>query len=103
MGVRVFDQARRDLHDMTTTLLLHLRNGELRDVKEAREVDAYHSSVISRGVLSERLGDEYAGIVDDGIDAPVPIHTFGNCALGRLPVGDVTGDRQDVIIVGRPD
>jgi hypothetical protein len=43
---------------VATLLLLHLRDGELRDVKEAREVDAQHSRVISLGVSSERLGDD---------------------------------------------
>jgi NAD(P)-dependent dehydrogenase (short-subunit alcohol dehydrogenase family) len=60
MGVGVFDQARRDLHDMAAVC-----DGELRDVKEAREVDAQHSRVISLGILSERLGDEYAGVVNE--------------------------------------
>jgi len=40
----VFDQARRDLHDVAAMPLLHLCDGELRDVKEAREVDAQHSA-----------------------------------------------------------
>ena len=34
IGVRVSDQARRDLHDVATLPLLHLRDGELRDVKK---------------------------------------------------------------------
>src|SRR3984885_10802340 len=65
---RVFDQARRDLHDVAAMPLLHLGDGELCDVKEAREVDAHHSRVISLGILSERLGDEYASVVDERID-----------------------------------
>jgi hypothetical protein len=52
--------------------LLHLCDGELRDVKEAPEVDAQHSRVISFGILSERLGDEYASVVDECIDSPEP-------------------------------
>lgn len=39
-------------------------------MKEAREVDAQRSRVISLGILSERLGDEYASVVDERIDAP---------------------------------
>ena len=103
MGVRVFDQARRDLHDVATMPLLHLCDGKLRDVKEAREVDAQQSRVISFGILSERLGDEYASVVDERIDAPEPGQTLGNCTLGRLPVGNVAGHREDFGIVAWPD
>jgi hypothetical protein len=83
--------------------LLHLCDGELRDVKEAREVDAQHSRVISLGILSEWLGDEYASVVDECIDAPEPGQAFGNRTLGRLPVGNVAGHHQDLVIVGWPD
>src|ERR1700726_4210958 len=103
MGVRVLDKARRDLHDVAAMPLLHLCDGELRDVKEAREVDAQHSRVISLGILSERLGDEYASVVDERIDAPKPGQAFGNRTLGRLPVGNVAGHDQDLVIVGWPD
>src|SRR5712672_2088863 len=75
----------------------------LRDVKEACEVDAQHSRVISLGILSERLGDEYAGVVDERVDAPEPGQAFGNRTLGRLPVGNVAGQHQDLVIVGWPD
>jgi hypothetical protein len=103
MRIRVFDQARRDLHDVAATPLLHLCDGQLRDVKEAREIDAQHRSIISLGILSERLGDEYASIVDERIDAPEPGQAFGNRTLGRLPVGNVAGHHQDLVIVARPD
>ena len=55
-------------------LLLHLGDGELRDVKEAGDVDAEHRRVIGLGVLGERLGDENAGVVDQRVDAPEPGH-----------------------------
>src|SRR5258708_2107569 len=94
---------RSDLHDVAAVPLLHLCDGELRDVKEASEVDAQHSRVISLGILSERLGDEYASVVDERIDAPKPGQAFGNRTLGRLPVGNVAGHHQDLVIVGWPD
>jgi hypothetical protein len=72
-------------------------------VKEAREVDAQHSRVISLGISSERLGDEHASVVDERIDAPEPGHAFGDRTLGRLPVGNVAGHHQDLVIVGWPD
>jgi hypothetical protein len=103
VGVRVFDQARRDLHDVAAMPLFHLRDSELRDVKEPHKVDTQHSGVISLGILSERLGDEYAGVVDERIDAPEPGQAFGNHTLGRVPVGNVAGHHQDSVIVGRLD
>ena len=102
-GDRVVDQACRDLHHMAAALLLHLGNGELGDVKETGDVDAHHRRVVSLGVLGERLPDEDAGVVDERVDAPEPRHAFGNRALGCLSVGDVAGDRDDIVIVRRPD
>src|SRR5216684_1015807 len=58
---------------------------------------------IRLGILSERLGDEYASVVDERIDAPEPRQALGNRTLGRLPVGNVAGHHQDLVIVGRPD
>jgi hypothetical protein len=40
---------------MAAALLLHLGDGELRDVKEARDIDAQDRRVVCLGVLSEGL------------------------------------------------
>jgi hypothetical protein len=53
--------------------------------------------------LTEWLGDEDAGVVDERVDAPEPGHTFGNRTLGRLAIGDVAGHRKDFVIVRRRD
>src|SRR5215510_14215148 len=103
MRVRVFDQARRDLHDMAAVPPLHLCDGELCNVKEAREVDPEHSGIVGLGILSEGLGDEYAGVVDKRIYAPKPGQAFGDRTLGRFTVGNVAGHYQDLVIVGWPD
>ena len=95
------DQARRDLHDMAAALLLHLGDGELGDVKEARDIDAQDRRIVGLGVLSERFGDEDAGVVDERVDAPEPGHAFGDRTLGRLPIGDVAGDDHDVVVARR--
>jgi hypothetical protein len=55
---------------MTAALLLHLGDRELRDVKEAGDVDAQDRRVVGLGVLRERFGDEDAGVVDERVDAP---------------------------------
>jgi len=64
-GDRVVDQARRDLHDMAAALLLHLGDGELRNMKEAGDVDAQDRCVVGPGVLGEGLGDEDASVVGE--------------------------------------
>src|SRR4029077_1231785 len=48
-------------------------------------------------------GDEYAGVVDERIDAPEPGQALGDRTLGRLSLGDVAGHHQDLVIAGRPD
>src|SRR6266446_7633793 len=47
-GDGVVDEARCDLYDMAAALLLHLGDGELRHVKEARDIDALLTSVSMR-------------------------------------------------------
>ena len=84
------------LHDMTAALFFHLGHGELRDVKEAGDVDVQDRREVGLGILGKWLGDEDAGVVDERVDAPKPAETFGNRAFGRLPIGDVAGDDQDV-------
>src|SRR5271156_5065833 len=88
---------------MAAALLLHLGDGELRDVKEPGDVDAQDRHVVGLGVLGERFGDEDAGVVDERVDPPEPGHPFGDRTLGRLPIGDVAGNREDLIIVRRSD
>jgi molybdenum-dependent DNA-binding transcriptional regulator ModE len=97
------DEACRDLHDMAAALLLHLGDGQLRDAKEAGEVDAQDRRVIGLGILGKGLCNEDAGIVDQRVDAAEAGDAFGNRALGGLPVGDVAGHREDVLIARRLD
>src|SRR6516162_2564137 len=94
-------QARRDLHDMTATLFLHFSNHELRHVEEASEIDAQNGSVVGIRVLSERLGDENASVVDKRIDAAKPPHCLCNDTLGRSPLANVTAYCDDAIVCRR--
>src|SRR5580704_14226195 len=102
-GDRVIDQARRYPHEMAAALLLHLGDGELRDVKKPGDVDAQDRHVVGLDVLGERFGDEDAGVVDERVDPPEPGHPFKDRTLGRLPIGDIAGHREDLIIVRRSD
>jgi hypothetical protein len=74
-----------------------------RDVEEAGEVDADDGGEVGLGVAGEGPGDEESGIVDERVDAPEPRHAFGDRAFRRLPVRDVAGHRQNIVIVRRLD
>ena len=96
-------EARRDLDDVAAAALLHLGDRELRHMEESRQVDAEDRCVIGLAVLCERFRDEYASVVDKGVDAPEPDQAFGDRTLGRLSVGNVARHHQDLVIVGWPD
>src|SRR5882724_10796337 len=83
---------------MTSALFFHLGHGELRDVKEPGDVDIQDRREVGLGILGKWFGDEDASIVDERIDAPKPAETFRNRTFGRLPISDVAGDDQDVIV-----
>src|SRR6266404_5745446 len=93
------DEARGDLDDVAAAPLLHLGDGELRDVEEAGEVDADDGGEIGLGVAGEGPGDEVDGIVDERVDTPEPRHAFRDRAV-RLDQGPAdalrrTGDDGD--------
>ena len=88
---------------MAAALLLHLGDGELRDVEESGEVDAQDGGVVGLGVLGEGLGDEDAGVVDECVDAPESLYGFGDRTLRRLPFGNVAGDDENVGVARRFD
>ena len=47
----------------------HLGDGALGQPEEPGEVDPDDQGVVVGGVVGERLGDEHAGVVDQGVDA----------------------------------
>jgi hypothetical protein len=96
---RVGDETRGDLDDVAAALLLHLGDGELRDVEEPGEVDTQDGSVVGLGILGEGFGDEDAGVVDERVDTTEPAHAFGDCPLRRFPVGDVAGDGENIVVI----
>jgi hypothetical protein len=84
-------------------LLLHLGDGELGRVEEPGEIDTQDGVIVGLSVLGERLCDEGTGVVDERVDSSKPGHALGDCTLGGLPVGDVTGDDQDICVIRRLD
>lgn len=103
MGIGLVGQARGDLDDMAAALLLHFGNGQSGDVKETSCVDGHDGSVVGVAVLGEGLGDEDARVVDERIDTAESGHAFGNHPFGRLRIGDIVADDQDIAVVRRSD
>jgi hypothetical protein len=81
----------------------HRLHRPLRDAEETAQVHTGHEVVVLVGVLGERLGDEHTGVVDEGVDVAergqCPVHD----ARGDGGIGDVTGDGQHLLVVGRRD
>jgi hypothetical protein len=96
--IRVVDEAGGDLDNVAAALLLHLGDGELGGVEEAREIDPKDIGVVGLGVLGEGLCNEDACIVDQRVDAPEPRDSLRNRALGRPPIGDVAGDTEHGVV-----
>ncbi|MNF83946.1 hypothetical protein D3C84_662850 [compost metagenome] len=84
-------------------MLFHLGDGELGDVEEAVEVHRQHIGVVFCGVRGEWLGNEDAGVVDQGIDAAETGDRFTDHALGGFRFADVAGHGENVRIGGRLD
>jgi hypothetical protein len=99
--IRVIDQACRHLHDMTAAPLLHFSDRKLRHVEEPSEIDVQNGSVVGVRVLSERLGDENAGVVNERVDAPKPTHRLRDDTVGRIPSANIAGYCHDAIVRGR--
>ena len=59
--------------------------------------------VVGGGVVGERLGDERARVVDQGVDAAEPSERSADDAVGGLRIGDVSGDGEQVRVPGRLD
>jgi hypothetical protein len=71
--------------------LEHLGDGPLGEPEESGEVDADHSCIVVSGVVGERLGDEEAGVVDEGVDASEALECpaddpVGGGGLGHVPL-----------------
>ena len=64
----LFGQGGGHHDDMPAALREHLGDDALGEVKEAEPVHRRDKCVVLGRVLSERLGEEYAGIVHQGVD-----------------------------------
>jgi hypothetical protein len=66
-----------------------------------REIDAQNGSVADVRVLSERPGDENAGVVDERVDARDRTHRLSDETLGRIPSANIAVYCHDAIVGGR--
>jgi hypothetical protein len=66
-------------------------------VEKARQVRGQHSRHVGVGVLDERLGNEDAGVVDQGVDA-----TEAEAEAGRRAVIDADPPRSRGIVSRSP-
>src|SRR3954469_16336726 len=97
------DEAGRDVYDVTAPLLEHGVQHALRYVEEPREVHADQRAELVVGVVGERLGDEDAGVVDQGVDAAETAQCLRDHAFGRGRVRDVAAYGHDVRVRGGRD
>jgi hypothetical protein len=94
-------QRRRDRDDAPAGLLCqHLLDGELGDVQETFEVRRGERLEVLGRVVREPLGEEDAGIIDQGVDRPEAsqrrLDDLGrSCGLADVAVhqGDAVGSR----------
>lgn len=58
------------MYDIAAALLVHLGVGELRDVKEARDIDAQDCRVVGLGVLRERFAERMPALLTSVLMRP---------------------------------
>jgi tetratricopeptide (TPR) repeat protein len=82
----------------------HLGDGPLGQPEEPGEVDpdgggVVGGGVVGGGVVGERLGDEHARVVDQGVEAAEPFQRCADDPVGGRRVGDVSGDGEHVRVL----
>jgi len=98
------DQAGRDVHQVTSALPgQHRGDGAAGHLEEAPQVDSSHGVIVLVGVVGERLGDEDAGIVDDGVDPAEAGQGRVHDAGANAPRGHVAGRGQYIRIIRLAD
>ena len=100
-GVRDLRDRGRDVDHMAAVPLQHLGDGPLSQPEESAEVDADQQGVVLGGVVGERLGDEDAGVVDQGVDASETLQRSADDLVGGGGLGDVAVDGEHVGVLGR--
>jgi hypothetical protein len=88
---------------MAGALLQHFGRDPPGHVEEAAEVDRDDRRVILVRIAGEGLRNEDAGVVDQAVDAAEALERLRDDSFGRLGIGDVAGDSQNVRIRGRLD
>ena len=81
----------------------HLVDGTLGKPEEPGQVDPDDRRVVGGGVVGERLGDEHARVVDQGVDAAEASQGCIDDPLGGSALGNVRGDGDQIGVLRRLD
>src|SRR6266853_3955713 len=94
---RIVDQRRGDADDAAARLLLlHLSDGKLRNIDEAREVGRHQSAKIFGRVVGEALRREDASIGDYGVDRAEVVQRSLYDVVRGFELADVAVDQGQV-------
>jgi hypothetical protein len=88
---------------VAAALLEHRGDRAPGGLEEAAQVHAVDQGEVVVGVLGERLRDEQAGVVDQGVDPAEGVQALLDHPGPGAGLRDVTRDRQDPRVVGALD
>src|SRR6202035_1981227 len=92
-----------EVEDVTAVPTGHLVDGTLGKPEEPGQVDPDDRRVVGRGVVGERLGDQHASVVDQGVDAAEASQGCIDDLLGGSALGNVRGDGDQIGVLRRLD
>jgi hypothetical protein len=90
----VVSQGGGDVDNVAAAPLEHLGDGPFGQPEEATEVDPDSDREVVGCVVGERLRDEDAGVVDEGVDAPEAFKCPTDDPVGGGGIGDVSFDAE---------
>lgn len=98
-GVGAYAALARDLQDPAGALGSQHGQDRLGDPDGTEEVRLHLGAQVGLGELLDHAEEAVTGVVDDDVEPPEPLHGPLDGLEGRLPVGDVEGQCQDVVAV----
>ena len=89
-GVSGFSDDGADVDHVAAVPHRHLANGALRQPEEPGDADSHHGGVIGGGVAGERLGNDHARVIDQGVDAAEAVQCGVDDPVGGGGCGDIS-------------
>ena len=93
----------RDVDHMPAVPRGHRGDGPLRYPEEPGQADPDHVGVVGGRVVGERLGDDHARVVDQGVEAAEPFQRRVDDPVGARPVGNIAFDGEHLRFVRWPE